>query len=141
MSLDSNNTRKYVSVNQLAENLGERLCKALPVFHIFTGSDYTASFSREGKVRPFNLLAEDVDVQDAFYALCNSSGTDINLSNAIEKFVCTMYGKKMFDHVDVGWKYDAAMFQSFSKENEENTLNCSTIELFSETACAQQLPF
>ena len=51
-------------------------------------------------MRPFNLLAKDVDVQDAFYTLCNSNETDINLSNAIEKFVCTMYGKKKFDHVD-----------------------------------------
>ena len=43
MGLDSDNIRKYVSVNQLAENLGERLCKALPAFHTFKGSDYTAA--------------------------------------------------------------------------------------------------
>ena len=34
-------------------------CAALPGFHAFTGSDYTASFSRKGEVRPLALLEQN----------------------------------------------------------------------------------
>ena len=48
----SNNTQRYISINQLHENLGELLCSSLIGYHAFTGCDYTSSFSRKGKLRP-----------------------------------------------------------------------------------------
>ena len=57
--LHTKNTLRYVSEDQLCENLGESLCNALPAYHAFTGSDYTAAFCRKGKVRPFKKLEKD----------------------------------------------------------------------------------
>ena len=48
----TNNTLEYISVNQLYDTLDESVCSALPAFHIFTGSDYTAAFSGRGKLVP-----------------------------------------------------------------------------------------
>jgi hypothetical protein len=37
------NTLRYISVNQIFQELGETLCQALPEYHAFTECDYTAS--------------------------------------------------------------------------------------------------
>ena len=42
--ISSNNTRRYIDINNIADTLGTELCDALPAFHAFTGCDYTASF-------------------------------------------------------------------------------------------------
>ena len=52
VGLSSSNTLRYISVNEIWRTLGSELCGALPGFHAFTGCDYTASFSRKGKIRP-----------------------------------------------------------------------------------------
>jgi hypothetical protein len=54
--VQSNNTLRYISINQLHAALGESLCQSLPAYHAFTGCDYTASFSRKGKIRPLKVL-------------------------------------------------------------------------------------
>ena len=48
-------------------------CPALPGFHAFTGSDYTASFSRKGKVRPLALLEKNQNAIEMFYQV-NADG-------------------------------------------------------------------
>ena len=91
------------------------------------------------------------------------SETDINLSNAIEMFVCTMHGTKKFDHVDdvryqIFWdkykplenlsnveKLDGSMippcFKVLVKKMKRTRLiNRSTIELFSVTAYVHDSP-
>ena len=42
-----NNTLEYINMNQLYAALGGKVCRALPAFHIFTGSDYTILRSRK----------------------------------------------------------------------------------------------
>jgi len=48
--VDSNNTRCYVNVSGLSEELGLDLCSALPGIHSFTGCDYIAAFLWKEKV-------------------------------------------------------------------------------------------
>ena len=48
--LVTNNTFRYISINQIHNHFGVEFCKALPAFHAFTGCDYTASFNRKVKL-------------------------------------------------------------------------------------------
>ena len=66
VGLYTKNTLRYISVNQLFLKLGDVLCKSLPAYHAFTGCDYTASFSRKGKIQPFKLLEKNKDIQELF---------------------------------------------------------------------------
>ena len=60
------NNRRYISFTAIHHELGSELCAALPAFHSFTGSDYTSSFVKKGKVRPFKLLEKTPEYQHAF---------------------------------------------------------------------------
>ena len=40
---------RYISINQLFDQLGKPLCKALLFYHGFSGCDYTYSFNRKGR--------------------------------------------------------------------------------------------
>ena len=50
VQLTSNNILRYLNVNEINQSLGYRLCYALPGYHTFTDCDFTALFSRKGKV-------------------------------------------------------------------------------------------
>ena len=54
-------------MNKFQQGLGNSLCVALPRFHAFTGSDYTASFNRKDKFRPLKLLEKNEDAEKAFF--------------------------------------------------------------------------
>ena len=54
VGLYSKNALRYINVNKLYGKIGDPVCKFLPAYHALTGCDYTASFSRKGKVRPLN---------------------------------------------------------------------------------------
>ena len=56
VGVSSNNTRRYIDVAKLADELGPDLCNALAGYHAFTGCDYTARFLRKGKVRPLAII-------------------------------------------------------------------------------------
>ena len=56
VGLYAKNSLRYTDVRKLFNKLGKDLYRALPAFHIFTGSDYTAAFSRKGKIRPIPCL-------------------------------------------------------------------------------------
>lgn len=65
----TNNTQRYISINQMHAALGGSLCMSLPAYHAFTGCDYTASFNRKGKLRPLKLLQNNHELQLAFSQL------------------------------------------------------------------------
>ncbi|XP_072754742.1 uncharacterized protein [Anoplolepis gracilipes] len=88
-SLDVN----YINCKDLAQILGDDLCRSLPAFHAFTGSDYTASFYRKDKVKGFKLLQKCKNVQNVFQYLNNP----ININNKakmkiLQEFTCLLYG-------------------------------------------------
>ena len=67
--LQTNNTQRYISINQIHASLGEILC--ISVHASVTGCDYTctASFTRKGKVKPLKLLQKNQEAQSAFIQL------------------------------------------------------------------------
>jgi hypothetical protein len=105
----SKNSLRYINVNQLYSVLGIEICAALPAYHAFSGSDYTASFSRKGKVRPLKALEKSKVFQAAFKHLGETTAIDNEIITAIEKFVCSMYGMKNLHDVN------HARFEMFMK--------------------------
>ena len=98
--VQSKNNLTYISINQLFDQLGEPLCKALPFYHAFSGCDYTTSFNRKGKIKPFKLLEKNAELQEAFLNLSHSEGISDNIKSIMESFVCQMYGRKKTNSVD-----------------------------------------
>ena len=88
-----NNSCRYVDVSTLAQQLGHDMCKALPALHAFTGCDYTASFMRKGKIRPFDLIEKSKTFTSAFARIGIAQDIPECVLVDIEMFVCMMYGK------------------------------------------------
>ena len=97
---DSDNTRKYINISHMSEDLGNVKCHALPGFHAFTGCDYTASFFWKGKVRPYKQMLKHPFALEAFGFLGESVTVPMEVSNAIQRFVCIMYGQQNLLFVD-----------------------------------------
>lgn len=94
------NTLRYLHVNKIYERLGETMSRALPAYHAFTGSDYTASFARKGKVKPFQIMENDPKIVEIFASLGSSESVSKENINHIEKFVCKMYGRNNLNRVN-----------------------------------------
>ena len=69
VGIASKNTLRYIHVNAIYDVLDDKVCKALPAFHAFTGSDYAAAFCRRGKIKPFRLFLKDQAIIDTFEKL------------------------------------------------------------------------
>ena len=94
------NNVRLISLNQLYSHIGEKICKALPFYHAFTGCDYTSSFSRRGKVKPLKILENLDTIQDVFVRLSEQDEISDSDVSEIESFVCKMYGKKKLVSID-----------------------------------------
>ena len=77
----SKNSRRYICITAISNVLGPQICAALPGFHAFTGSDYTSSFVRKGKVKPYHKMEKKEEAQKAFQCLA----TEIGPSNDTKK--------------------------------------------------------
>ena len=121
--VQAKNTLRYISVDQICSDLGETLCKALPAYHAFTGSDYSASFSRKGKREPFKKLETDIPSQIAFGRLGEASPNDIiQVFSQIERFTCLLYGNKRSNRInDV--RIDIFM-QKYKPKRDNDKISC-----------------
>ena len=115
VDLTSNNTLPYINVNEIYQSLGYRLCRALPGYHAFTRCDFTASFSRKGKVNPLKKLRKNAMTIKVFSELGEKETVDKKQIRDIEKFVCEMYGRKQIDSVN------DARLEIFLKKYKPNT--------------------
>ena len=95
VGLYAKNSLRYIDVRKLFNKLGKDLCRALPAFHVFTGSDYTAAFSRKGKIRPLKTLEKDKTVQTVFGEIGFSDDIREEEFKVIEKFTCALYTTKV----------------------------------------------
>ena len=59
VGLTSNNTLRYINMNKINQGLRYRLCCVLPDYQAFAGCEFTASFSRKGKVNPLKKLRKN----------------------------------------------------------------------------------
>ena len=67
------NNIRYINIDELHSHLGHSLCKSLLAYHPFTGWDYTASYTRRGKVKPIKILEKATEYQSAFIELTEDS--------------------------------------------------------------------
>lgn len=68
------------------------MCRSLPGFHAYTGCNYTASFLRKGKVKPFKELLINPQIQQVFTNLNNIDEIGIFRSMEIlQECTCTLY--------------------------------------------------
>ena len=89
-----NKRRRVININNIAEELGVKCCRAIPALNAFTGNDYTSAFYGIGKSKAFNLMKDSDEFQTTFSLFGNSFEFDANLFASIESFVCAMYGRK-----------------------------------------------
>ena len=85
--IQSKNNLRYIKINQLLDQIGELLCKALPFYHAFTGCNYTSSFNRKGKIKLFNLLEPNPELQEAFL-ICRTLKMYLMTSNQPSSSFC-----------------------------------------------------
>lgn len=57
--ISSKNTRRMINVADLAQTLTLPVCSALPAFHAFMNSDYTAGLLGKAKTRPYDLMIKN----------------------------------------------------------------------------------
>lgn len=90
--INSKNTRRMINMTSLALVLTSSVCDALPSFHALTGCDYTASFIRKAKWKPFQILRNSTRFQSAMSQLGSSDLVDPDVSAVIEEYICAVYG-------------------------------------------------
>ena len=100
VGLSKNNTRAFINISKLAMDLGKDLCNAIVSFHAFTGCDYTASFMRKGKIRPYKLMEQSASAIEAFANLGEAENIEADTIEKIEQFVCSMYAKPRLTSVN-----------------------------------------
>ncbi len=93
VGLSTNNTRRYIDISMLGTTLGSLLCSALPALHAFTGCDYTATFQRKGKIRPYQIMQKSSTFTDAFASLGSVPEVPQDVLDTIELYVCQLYGQ------------------------------------------------
>ena len=94
VEVQSRNNLRFISLDSIYSNLDKNLCKTLPAYHAFTGSDFTAVCSQKGKIQPLKKLEKDVQAQIAFGHLGELDDDQNNDFTEMEKVTCEMYGKK-----------------------------------------------
>lgn len=100
VGLSANNTRRYINISQLVQHVDREVLEALPAFHAYTGSDYTAAFMNKGKMRPFDLMKKNHLFTSAFASLGSSDKIDDSTMSTIEKFTCCMYAMPKLSKVN-----------------------------------------
>lgn len=89
--LDSNNTRRYIHINELVNDQPTDYWDALLGYHAFTGSDYTSSFRQKGKVRLLSKLHSDRNFKSALMELGSDQFVIGDSLTKFEAVVCAMY--------------------------------------------------
>jgi len=100
VGLSSNNTRRYISIPKLVDELESTVLQALPGLHAFTGTDFTASFMNKGKQRPLDIMMKHEQFISAFAMLGEHHNVPDETVSTIEHFVCSLYGKHNLLSVD-----------------------------------------
>jgi len=80
---------RYITVHDIARELGPGRAEVLTVFHAFTGSDQTSFFAGKGKVTALEAWKMFDEVTNSFKSLSNTPETSIlqNVMPTLERFV------------------------------------------------------
>ena len=106
--------RRVINVREIASEMGQECCEALPALHAFTGNDYTSAFHGIGKGKAFKIVNSSDEFKLAFSSFGDSFTFESSLFPQIELFVCKLYGLRC-DNTD------EARYQKFvaSKKSPE----------------------
>jgi hypothetical protein len=95
ISFKARKTTKIISLNTIATNLGTTTCKAMALFHAFTGSDSTSSFKFKGKRYCCKLMHEVPSLMEEFATIVETSfQISPRLIEVATNFVCRLYSNK-----------------------------------------------
>ena len=98
--LASNNTRRFISINDLVDKIDNGVLIALPGLHAFTGFDYTSSFLNKGKIKPMDIMSKHEEFLDVLAKLGNGPLSDTTLK-ACENCVSNLYGTAKLSSVNI----------------------------------------
>ena len=100
MGVETKNTLRYVSMNQIYSSLDQLLSSVLPVFNALFDCNSTAACSRKGKVHPFKCLENNQEAQCALSNLAVDLPSIKEEVSDTEKFICALYGKRKLSSVN-----------------------------------------
>ena len=82
---------RYFPVHDVSQELGKKMCRALPALHAITGCDSTSALAGIGKKKGWQVLLRHEQHQDSLGLL----GSERNLSDGVatqcEAFICDLY--------------------------------------------------
>ena len=90
--LNSNNTRRLITINNIVKNLTKEVALALPGLHALTGCDYVPTFFSKGKIKPFELMKKHSIFTQCRKALGNGEINE-ETTKQCSTFVCHLYGQ------------------------------------------------
>ena len=93
---------RVLKITNIALELGEDVCQALPALHSFSGNDYTSSFHGIGKTKALNVLLNSPEFIATFAAIGENVTFNATLFESIERFVLKLYGLKDCADVNEG---------------------------------------
>lgn len=117
MHLGVGNHQRFINVTKLYNKLGEKLSKALPAFHAFTGCDFNPAFYRKGKKRPLTILEKSEKYIDAFIKISDLNNVFEDNFEIIQEYTCEIYGFKKIQ--DVNEARVAAFNKTYKFDNKE----------------------
>ena len=116
ISFKAGKTTRIMSLNNIATNLGPITCKAMALFHAFTGSDSTSSFKFKGKRYCCKLMQEVPSLMEEFATIVDTPfQTSPRLKEVAARFVCRLYSNESEDYSDV----DLVRMRVFSQKTRD----------------------
>jgi hypothetical protein len=89
------NSFRYIDLSNLYLKLNPNLSNALPALHALTGSDYTPSFLRKGKIKSFSILkGNEKYLLELLFLLGKSEIIEKDILEAVESLICKSYFSK-----------------------------------------------
>ena len=129
MDYGSGNHRRYIDVSLIAARLEEKhsgLTDALIGFHALTGCDFTSSFNRLGKVKPFQRL--EAITGDIHVTALRSLTSEVDMTG-VTSFVCALHGFNTSDINEA--RYKAFMRMCGGKQTDSfarmKKINCASL--------------
>ena len=77
--------------DNIAHNLDERMCKALPGFHALTGCDFISSLAGIGKKKAWGTLTRSVIHKESLFLLGEQQEISVTAVTKWEEFICNLY--------------------------------------------------
>lgn len=108
--------RRFINLTQISRSLRPSLCQALPAFHAYTGSDYTADFAAKGKIRPFNILRKLPEYQKTLAHLDSENEEDVK---TLHMFTGEIYGVKKCTDINEARQ---ALFVKLTAPNKKKSI-------------------